>query len=101
MTEVNYQWVFTSTGSGTRIDGVTVKEWTFYTETGANSTCTYEILSARDTSSTSIGVVLGSSQTLGSTETRIMQFTGPFAAVWPRIVGLQNGGTVIVRGVAV
>jgi hypothetical protein len=99
--EVNYEWTFTSTGSGVRIDGFTVREWTFYTETGPNSTCTYEILSARSTALSAIGVVLGSSQTLGSTETRIMQFTGPFAAVWPRIVGLQNGGTVIVRGVAV
>lgn len=99
MSEVNYQWLLTSTGTGTRIDGVTVKEWTFYIETAAASTATVEILSARDLNSTTVGVVLGSSQTLAAAETRILQFTGPFCAVWPRVVGLT--GTVAVRGLAV
>lgn len=101
MSEVNYLWTLTSTGAGRRIDGVTVKEWTFYIETDAASTSTVEILSARDTSSTTVGVVLGSSQTLSTGETRILQFTGPFSAVWPRAVSLTGGGTVVVRGLAV
>jgi hypothetical protein len=101
VSEVNYKWTLTSTGDGKRIDGVTVKEWTFYIETAANSTCTCEILSAQDISTSAIGVVLGSSQVLSSAETRILQFTGPFGAVYPRVVGLTGGGTVTVRGLAV
>ena len=101
MSEVNYKWTLTSTGGGTRIDGVTVKEWTFYITTDSASTSTVELLSGPDTTSTAIGVVLGSSQILGAAETRVLQFTGPFLAVWPRVVSLTGGGTVIVRGLAV
>lgn len=100
MVEVDFQWVLTSTGSAARIEGKTCREWTFYAETVSGTTSTYEILSARSTDSTTVGVVLGSSQALGSAETRIMQFTGPFAAVWPRVVSL-SGGTIVIRAVAV
>lgn len=102
MSEFNYPWSFTSTGDGNRVDGRTVFEWTFYIETAAGTTATVEILSARDTTSTTVGVVLGSSQTLDSGSlTRILQFTGPFCAIWPRVASMTSTGTVIVRGLGV
>lgn len=100
MSEVSYVWTQTSTGEGRRIDGVSVKEWTFYITTAAGSTSTVEIVSGPDTTSTAVGVVLGSSQAIGSAETRMLQFTGPFLAVWPRVVSL-SGGNVVIKGLAV
>jgi hypothetical protein len=99
--EINHRWSLTSTGSGARLDGLTVSEWTFYIETGGASTATVFLLSAQSTNSTSVGVIIGSTAgyNLGAGETVIAQFTGPYAAVWPRVSA--TNGPLTVRGVAV
>lgn len=105
MLDVNKTWTISagSSGSGERVDGHNVLEWTFYVETAAGCTCTAFIMSAQSTNSSSVGQIISSTAgiNLGASETAIAQFTGPFAAVWPRVSDKTNNGVVKVRAVAV
>ena len=100
--EVNHLWTFTSTGVGDRIAGLSGREWTFHVELPVGSTGEVEIQVAREASSTSVGIVVGSSQALASSGGTgvVLQFSGPFSYVFPRCIKLTASGTMQVRGVA-
>lgn len=101
--DINKRWTFTSTGSGEREPGHTCSEWTFYMETKANSTGTIFLMTAQSTNSSSVGVIIGSTAgyNLGASETQVAKFTGPFAAVWPRLADSTAATLITVRAVAV
>ncbi len=100
--EVDKLWTFTSSGVGTPIDGVGVREWTFHLNWAVGSTGTVEMQTAINLTSTQ-AVVLGSSQVVTSSagSAAVLQFSGPFAAIWPRVVTMTGGssGTITVRGI--
>lgn len=100
LNEIDYLWTFTSTGNGTAIDGRTGREWTFHVECPSGSTGEVEIQTAQN--STAIAVVIGSSQAIASSGGAgvVLQFSGPFASIWPRCIKLTASGTMRVRGVA-
>lgn len=98
--QVDKLYVFTSTGTAsTRIDGTQVREWTIHAETPSGSTGGYEMQVARSTASGAIAVQIGSSRALTSSGgvADVIQFSGPFAAIFPRCYELTNGGTLRVR----
>jgi hypothetical protein len=99
--QFEYEWIFTSTGNGTRQSGTDVREWTFHIECPVGSTGIVEIQGARDTTSTTVGVVLGSSQTISSSggAAAVVSFSGPLGAVFPRVVSMTVAGQVVVRGI--
>ncbi len=72
-------------------------------ESKANSTCTIFLMTAQSTNSSSVGVIIGSTAgyNLGAAETMVAKFTGPFAAVWPRLTDSTAATLITVRGVAV
>lgn len=90
--EAHKSWTFTSTGSGEWLDASQVREASFYVNTAAASTATVLIQTAAD--STSFAVQLGSAVNLGASSGVLVQFTGPFGVVRPRVT--DNSGTVTV-----
>lgn len=103
--EVNKVWQFTAGSTaftGDKIDGLTVREWSIYGEVPSGSTGAFEMLTAASTGSTSVSIVLGSSQALTSSggEAVLLQFTGPLSALWPRCIKLTASvGTMTIRAV--
>jgi len=99
--EVDRLWTFTSSGVGTPIEGIGVRSWTFYVNWAPGSTGTVEMQTAINLASTQ-GAVVGSSQVVTSSAgtARVLQFSGPFTAIWPRVVTMTGGssGTITVRG---
>jgi len=82
-----------STGVGVRfnLNGM-AREQSFYVETDAAATCSYQILTARTL--TGASVVL-SSGTLGTSAMDIVQLTGPLSYVFPRIKTLNSTANTV------
>ena len=92
--EAHHKWSFTSTGSGDWVTVDNARELSFYINTAAGSTATVRIQSAAD--STSFAVTLGSTTyTLDASSGVLVQFTGPFGVVRPRVSDMT--GTVVVH----
>ena len=95
--EAHHVWTFTSTNSTAAWATVdNAREVSFYINTAAGSTATVILQSAAD--STSFAVNLGStSHNLGASSGVLVQFTGPFGLVRPRVSDITSTGTVVVH----
>lgn len=102
--EVRYKWSFGlqagasgailgSTGAGTRqpIDG-NAREHSFFIETDAAATCSYQILVARTLTGPTVSF---SSGTLGTSAIDVVQITGPLLFAFPRIKTLNSTANVV------
>jgi len=89
-----------STGGGVAFDTLGWGEaFTFYVETDAAATCSYQIRSARTSSGPWASL---SSGTLSTSAVDVVQIPGPFAWLSPRIKTLNStANQVIVRMTAV
>jgi len=76
----------TGAGSGFQCHGL-AREHSFYIETDAAATCSYQIRTARSTGSPYVVI---SSGTLSTGQTDLVQITGPLLAVSPRIKTLNS-----------
>ncbi len=106
--EIDKLWTFTSSGSGVAVDGTGIREWTFHIVWAPGSTGTVEMQTFLDANSTlaansTMATVIGSSQVVTSSAgtAAVLQFTGPFGSVSPRVVKMTGGssGIISVRGI--
>jgi len=82
----------TGAGSGLQCHGL-AREHSFYIETDAGATCSYQIRTARSTGSP---YVVLSSGTLGTSATDLVQITGPLMAISPRIKTLNSTANGVI-----
>lgn len=87
----------TGTGSGFQCNGL-ARETSWYIETDAAATCSYQIRTARTTNGPWVSI---SSGTLSTSQSELVQITGPLYAVSPRLKTLNstaNGVCVAMVG---
>lgn len=110
LSEIRFKWGFGdttateggatlgSTGSGNALNTMGLgREHTFYIETSANCTASYQIRTARTQTGPSVSI---SSGTLASAAVDIVQIVGPFSYCFPRIktmTSTASGNTVHVE----
>jgi hypothetical protein len=86
--------VLGATGTGTRYPVLGLaREQSFYIETDAAATCSYQIITSRTLTG---GQVVLSSGTLGTSACDIVQLTGPLAYAYPRVKTLNSTANAVV-----
>lgn len=86
----------TSTGYTERFVGYNVREWQVVAETAAGSTCTFQLQTARDASTTAVPIPYGTSQNLDASSGVSLQFSGP-AVIFARVSAITSTGTLYLR----
>lgn len=98
-TEDDRSFTLTSTGTTSRMECLQGREWFVVAETRAGSTATFQLQTARDTSSTTVAIPYGTEQNLGASSGVCLQFAGPLI-LFVRVSALTSTGTIHFRMVA-
>lgn len=93
--ETDRSFTLSSTGTTTRIDGLTVSRWKCYVDTPAASSATFTLVTARDLNSTTPAIPYGTVQNLNASSGVVLEWEGPMPAVALRVTDLQ--GSVNIR----